>query len=130
MAGVAMSDHPPVRADLAGITWPMRLALAAMAGGPMTWLNGFYTDVAGRTHDVKVMQALQRRNLATPAGGRRSTQASTLTFSLTERGRWFAATALCEMADVLIMATMRDGIDAAPGIAPEAEDVVATGTEG
>jgi hypothetical protein len=115
-----MSDHPPLRAPLTGITWHMRVALCALAGGPATYLRGIYVDAEGRWHTTGAMTALVDRKLADRIhfrDGRR-------TVRLTDRGRWFAATILGEMADVL--ATMRDGIEAAPAIAPEPQETLTT----
>jgi hypothetical protein len=102
-----VNANQPTRADLAGLTWSMRLALAALVGGPMTWLNGFYTDHIGKTYDAKVIKALLNRHLAQ----RRPCTGSAKVVQLTERGRWFAATVLGEMADVLIMATQAGGLE-------------------
>jgi hypothetical protein len=119
MAGVAMSDHPPVHAPLTGITWHMRVALCALAGGPATYLRGVYVDAEGRSHMTGAMKALVQRKLADRircSDGRRIVR-------LTDRGRWFASTILGEMADLLALAA--DAERPAP-----AAVLAKTGTEG
>jgi hypothetical protein len=119
MAGVAMTDHPPVRAPLTGISWHMRVALCALAGGPATYLRGVYVDAEGRAHMTGAIKALVDRKLADRircGDGRRIVR-------LTTRGRWFSATILGEMADLLALA--------ADGERPERAAALAkTGTEG
>ena len=97
-----MTDLRPVRADLTGIRWPTRVALCALAGGPATWLDGSFIDRDGKRHEVEVMAALTRRQLAVRTrrpDGRKSIR-------LTDKGRWYAATALGEMADILTASSM------------------------
>ena len=102
---------------MTGITWPMRMALCALAGGPAIYLHNAYIDLGGQSHAVNVVTGLVQRRLAErikrPDGVRIA--------RLTDKGRWFAATALGEMADVLIMASARDAVAEARELMASAE---------